>query len=404
VSTKNKNSVKSKQSPTWFSDTKESFMEVIKNNGTLFTVFAVTLILISGVSIIDSPSNWWVSAVSIAVFFATIFLFINARVILKTVISVVMTILLAAYAFNVGSNIDLSGPGGIVWMLSALFLFFATLAISYILPSGKSRWGSITLAQLIFFSLTFALSIGFNHVQIATAVSLVVSIAVFVYSYRFTRASRESKKHFPENQLTEDFVKKIEYAAADAGFEVIDRREDETNTGSVIVWGETKAKASRKSNKTEPEKRAYMLYPVMMHSSFTPIGRKMKKLGYRDKNINPWLINIAFKEIPSWQSRGAEIIPILIDLRNGNGHEAKTIGVQLPDTKRVMPFGVFPGKIFTDKDVSTAKLSKALLSIDEEYSEYSGALQLKHEKALERMSLKEEVDVKEISKDEEKED
>lgn len=52
----------------------ESLIDTVKRNGTLFTGIAAVLILLSGVTLINNPSQWWIAAVAVLGFGGVIFL------------------------------------------------------------------------------------------------------------------------------------------------------------------------------------------------------------------------------------------------------------------------------------------------------------------------------------------
>lgn len=345
----------------------ESMLDTLKQNGGLLTVFAVALIFVSGITIIDSPSNWWVAALAVAVFFVTIFLFMNARVFLKVIAAAVVTLMLSSFAFKIGSFADPQGTGGLVWMCATLFLFFGCMAFSYMVSSGKSRWGTLMAVQILAFLATYSFSIGFVSVGLGTISGLIVGFASFVFLYKFSSASRFNKKGMPRNLLTEELSDSIAIAANETDMESVVLAGKKESTGSMLVWND----------------KAYILHPVLIETAFTAIGRKARRLGYRGKNINPWLINLAFTEAPVWKSRGANMMTVLVDLENKNGNEPKVIGVSLPDTKRKLPIGVLPGRMLKAKNPEV--LERAFEMLEDEFAEFVKPLNDKQKRALGRI-------------------
>lgn len=350
----------------------DSLIDTLKQNGGLLTIFAVALIFVSGVTIIENPSNWWVSAVSVAVFFVTVFLFMNARVFVKAIAASVVTLMLSSFAFKIGSFADPQGTGGLVWMCATLFLFFACLPFSYLVSSGKSRWGTMVVVQILAFLATYSFSIGFINVNLGVIAGLVIGFAAFALLFKFSSSSRFSKKGMPRNLLTDEFSDSIAIAATETGMESVTLIGKKDNTGSMLVWND----------------RAFLLHPVLIETAFTAIGRKARRLGYRGKNVNPWLINLAFKESPVWKSRGADIMTVLVDLENKNGNEPKVIGVSLPDTNRQLPIGVIPGRMFKAKNPEV--LERAFEMLEDEFAEYVKPLTEKQKRALGRIGRVEE--------------
>jgi hypothetical protein len=347
----------------------ESFLDTLRQNGGMLTIFAVALICISGITLVENPANWWISVASISAFFVVVFLYMNARVFIKIGVASIATILLSSFAFKVGSYADPNGTGGLVWMCAVLFLFFGCLAYSYLVSSGRSRWGSLIGTQIIAFGVTYITAVAFENVLLGTVIGLVLGFISFFIVYKLTGASRFSKSGMPVNSLTEDFITSAIIGATENAMDsfIIEGRKEET--GSIVVWRE----------------KAYLLHPVLMDKAFSAVGRKADKLGYNRKSVNPWLINVSFQETPVWKSRGASIMTVLVDLKNANGNAPRVIGVALPDTNRKLPVGVLPGKIFTSKDPE--KLQKAFEMLEDEFSDFSKPITEKQKAALSRFGV-----------------
>lgn len=347
----------------------ESFLDTLRQNGGMFTIFAVALICISGITIVENPANWWISAASVSAFFVLVFLYMNARVFIKIGIASITTILLSSFAFKVGSYADPNGTGGLVWMCAVLFLFFGCLAYSYLVSSGRSRWGTLIGTQFIAFSTTYITSVAFENVLLGTAIGLALGFISFFAIYKLSGSSRFSKSGMPVNKLTEDFINSAIIAADENAMDSFVITGYKPETGSIVVWRE----------------KAFLLHPVVMDKAFSAVGRKADKLGYNQKSVNPWLINVSFQETPVWKSRGANIMTVLVDLKNANGREPRVIGVALPDTKRKLPVGVLPGKIFTSKDPE--KLQKAFEMLEDDFGDFAKPITEKQKAALSRFGV-----------------
>lgn len=347
----------------------ESFVDTLKQNGGMFTIFAVILICISGITLVENPSNWWVTVASLFAFFVTIFLYMNARVFIKVGIASVATILFSSFAFKIGSYADPNGTGGLVWMCAVLFLFFVCLAFSYLVSSGRSRWGSLIGTQIVAFGATYLTSVTLENVLLGTLAGLIIGLSHFFVIFKLSGASRFSKSGMPTNSLTEEFIASVSIAANENAMDsfVIAGRKPET--GSVVIWRE----------------KAYLLHPVVMDRAFTAVGRKADKLGYNRKNVNPWLINVSFQETPVWKSRGANIMTVLVDLKNANGNAPRVIGVSLPDTKRKLPVGILPGKMLQSNNPD--KLRKAFELLEDEFGDFTKSITEKQNAALSRFGV-----------------
>lgn len=345
----------------------ESIVDTFKQNGGLFTICAVVLICVSGISIVEDPQNWWVSAVAVLVFSVIVFLFMNAIVFLKVILASFITMVFSSFGFSIGSSLDPRGTGGIVWMCVSLSLFFVCLAFSYLVSSGKSRWGGILLSQTIAFCSIYIISMGLIDVNIGVISGFIIGFSVFAIHYKLRKASRYSKKAMPENRLTEDLIEAIEAGATEAMMNSVAILGKKENTGNVLVWAD----------------RAYLLHPVFLQSAFTAIGRRNSSLGYQKKNINPWLINISFSETPAWKTRNADVMLVLVDLENRNGSEPKVIDVSLPDTKKTLPVGIIPGRVL--KSNNKDSLRKAFEQLEDEFNLYVKPLNDKQLRAISRI-------------------
>lgn len=348
-----------KHLPEFVNNVKETF----KNNGTLLTIAAVALIIVSGVSIVDNRENWWVVALSTAGFFFVVFLFMNARTVIKAVLVSIFTLFLATSAFQIGLAIDRFGLSSLMWFSQILFVFFSLLSFSYLVNSPRSRWGLLGLTQLVVFILTYILlSLNLSS-STAILTSAIAGIIFFIFFYKNYRTH---KKHMPNNVLNENtaenFVKSFKKLGWNATALV-----DGENEGGILLWKDY----------------AYYLYPVMMSSPFTNRGRKISRLAYEGYNVTPWLLKTAFTKLPLWKSRGADITLVLLDMKNTNGKEPRIIGTDLPDTKKKLPVGVIPA---SDKNAG-----KIIKNIDKTLKPFKTELSDKQREALSRIGVTESV-------------
>lgn len=354
------------------SDFLESLIETFKSNGTLFTGLAVALIILTGLTLVNTPEYWWIIAIAVLVFGAIIFLFMNARVVIKISLSIVIVVLLSAEAFRFGSLFDQHSSGGLLWMCGVWFGFFALMAYSYLSNSGASRWGALMFSTVFGYATTFVISLSeLIPMNLAIILGIIVQSLIFVLIYKGSRKTRYAKDRMPINEYTERIEEKVLKAADESGWNITPIKNKKTGNSGFLIWDE----------------RAYYLHPIDMDSPFTNIGRKTLSLGYHKKTINPWLLNLVFKEAPLWKSRGANINVALLDINNKNG-EPKIIGASIPDSKKKLPVGVFPASPL--KNESTKKIIKVLDKIDLEMSPFTKNLTEKQKKALSRINKSDE--------------
>lgn len=356
----------------------ENLRDTLASNGTLFTLFAIALIVISGVTLVDNPSNWWVSVASVLAFALVVFLFTNARVVIKVVLVTALNVFLASYAFQFGSIMDPQGVGGLVWMAATMFTFFALISLSYLVPSGTSRWGAIGLATVLGFCTTYACSTVAVPVALAALLGALVAGTTFLLRYRLNRRTMVQFGKMPPNVLTGMVAEGLAEGAHMAGWEST-ILQGEGETGSVLIWRD----------------RAYLFHPVRMDSPLGVLGFRGEKLGYQGKNINPWLIHLALREAPLWRARGAQVSVVLLDLTGlatGVSQPMKVIGASLPDTQKRLPIGLV--RAVGLKGRSSASLAEAaedLISmVDDEMAPFVGTVTDRQYLALSRIGVTEE--------------
>jgi len=339
--------------------------ETLKENGRLLTVFAVAAIVIGGLTLVQSPENWWIALLAVTGFFFALFLFLNARVVVKSILSLVVTITLSAFAFNIAIVEEPFGSASILWFFGHFVVFFFGLSVSYFLPSGQSRWTTMGLSVFIYFAITWFLASITQTLFLPAILSTVIAGSVFVLMYLFGSKSRFSSKKMPQNGNTEALSSNIQKAAQ---FSDLNSHYFKSDDPSYLVWNE----------------RAYVLYPVILDQAFGVIGKRNKaQLSYKGKAINSWLRFLSFTKNPYFKSRGAETMLILVDIKNANGNEFKTIGVSSPDSKAVIPVGVMPGRLLLANEDKALK--KALARLDVTYQEYVTDLTEKQKVALSKL-------------------
>lgn len=362
----NEEAVNKKERPEFF----ESMIDTVKQNGGLLTGIAVAFIVVTGMALINNPGLWWIPALAVIAFGLIIFLFMNARVIIKVAFVSFFILLISSEAFKFGSSLDPYGSSGIVWMSSILFTSFALIAYSYIASSGKSRWGSLGFSIAIGYATTFILAVSETlNINISIIVGSVLSVALFVLTYKFSRKTRVSKKKVPLNFLSDADEAALVKGAEEAGMQAtVIRDKKDKSLGGVLVWKE----------------KAYLLYPIKMQQPFLEIGKKYVRLSYLNKSINPWLLKLAYNEVPTWRARGANINVVLLDINNKNGYDPKVIGVSIPDSKRKVPVGIFPAKQLLGDD---PKRTQSLIDkIDSTMAPYSADLSEKQSIAISRIN------------------
>lgn len=308
------------------SDFYTSLQEVVYTNSNLLVAFTTVLILVSGISVIDNLSRWWVPVLSLIALMTTVFMFMNFRVVIKGTVAVVMTAMLSSFAFTGGSLADPYGLGGVIWMGLVWALLFACLAWSYARQSGRSRWAVVMVTQMTSFLVSYSLVLSSVSVAISSVIGAVVGLLMFVIVYSVMGRNHFRAKNVPSNSMDDKLATTLVYSADFIGWNsaLMPEKDDK---GSVLVWNED---------------HAYMIHPVLMSSPFGTIGRKSQRLSYNRKSITPWLNHLVYNKVPVWRSRGADITVILLDLNRRNGDKIRVISQPVPDSKKVIPVVIAP--------------------------------------------------------------
>lgn len=346
----------------------EAAREAVIENGKLLTIFACAAIVIGGITLIEAPENWWIALLAVTGFFFALFLFINARVVVKSIITIVATLVLSAFAFNIAVTFELLGTAAFIWFFGHYVTLFFCLSLSYFLPSGQSRWTSLTMTVGLYFASVWLATSLMGNLLLTSVVGILVSVGFFVLIYLFGGKSRFSEKAMPQGLLNLELTDHVRRAAEHAGLEFRDVSTKEENV--YLVWGD----------------RAYVLYPVKIEQAFGITGKKKKmQLSYKGKPINSWLRFTSFTKNPYLKARGADTMLVLLDMQNGNGNDFKTIGVSMPDSKAVTPVGVMPARQLLAREDKALK--KGLVRLDPNYESFVRDLTEKQKAALAKIGV-----------------
>lgn len=344
------------------SDFYTSLQEVVYTNSNLLVAFTAVLILVSGISVIDNPSRWWVPVLSLIALMTTVFMFMNFRVVIKGAVAIVMTAMLSSFAFTGGSLADPYGLGGVIWMGLVWALLFACLAWSYARQSGRSRWAVVMVTQMTSFLVSYSLVLSSVSVAISSTIGAVVGLVMFIIVYSVMGRNHFRAKNVPSNFMDDKLAVTLVDSADFIGWNsaLIPEKDGK---GSVLVWNEDSA---------------YMIHPVLMSSPFGTIGRKSQRLSYNRKSITPWLNHLVYNKVPVWRSRGADITVVLLDLNRRNGDKIRVISQPVPDSKKVIPVVVAP----VSRVRKPSKIAAILQDVDKMLAESKRILSYSQLKAL----------------------
>ncbi len=327
-------------------------LEAIKEHGTAFTIAAVGLVLILGITLVQDPSRWWIGLLGALGFAAFILIAANGLVVLKALGSIFVLLFSIAGATAVGSMVTTVPLFALTWPVYQLSAYLLGLALSYAFYSGRGRWTYLGLMAVGQFLLTSLLLVINTEPHLAAIVGALASLGGFAAAYLLNGRTRVSKR-MPPSSFDRSFLESVARGAEKLGLElriIPPRRGVDSH---LLIYGDT----------------ALLLYPIELEQAFGVVGRRGTRLGYRGKDINPWLLKLAYSTSPSWKARGASPALVLVDTKRKNGGEGKLIGVSLPDSKRKAVVGVQPAPASRqDRDSYGEKLLLNSLALVEDYA------------------------------------
>lgn len=301
-------------------------IEKIKEQGTLLTVSLVVLIITGGVLVIDRPDNWLNTIVFVLALLGLLAVFVNARVVIKSGITVLVAIFGAVFGFENGMSINPTGNLGAVWGVAFLALFFLLLTISYYVPSVYSRWTLIGISMIVSWAFIYISTAAFLN-SWGVLVGTIVGTLFFLLFYLFL--PMRSLKLMPENVLPKKHLTKLKKKLERNGYDYIEFKERKSG-GYLLVW------------KANTPHTAYVLYPIIVDQPFGNIGKKKRlRLSYKGKSINYWLLRVVSKIVDN-RYIGSGPLTVLWDF-DGSVTKPRVIGVEAPDYTAPIAVGLISG-------------------------------------------------------------
>lgn len=328
-------------------------LEAIKEHGTAFTIAAVGLVLIFGITLVQDPSKWWIGLLGAVGFAGFILIAANGFVVLKALGSVFVLLLSIAGATAVGSMVSTVPLFALTWPVYQLSAYLLGLALSYAFYSGRGRWTYLGFMAIGQFALTALLLVINTEPHLSAIVGALGSLGGFAAAYLLNGRTRVSKK-MPPSSFDRNFLEAVARGAEklDLQLRIVPPRRGVDS--HLLVYG---------------DERAILLYPIELEQGFGVVGRRGTRLGYRGKDINPWLLKLAYSTSPSWKARGASPALVLVDTKRKNGGEGRLIGVSLPDSKRKAVVAVQPAPASRqDRDSYGEKLLLSSLALVKDYA------------------------------------
>lgn len=347
---------------TWLGSVWDYLKASIARNAGVLTALTVAGILFTGFTVLTNPEVYYVPLLVFAVAALGIILS-GAKTLIKVILAIVLTCIYASLSLNIGTMISPTDASALVWFMSYFISLCLTLFTSYQYVTANSRWGSMIGAQTVGFIASYVAALAFLSNWVAAVVVLVFVVLTFVLLYHLTRQARVNRSKMPTNVFTEEMFDVLQKDAKAHGYEVRGVLSDD-DTGYAHVFNT----------------HLFNLYPVYMDSPLRGILNRRKRyagMGYKGTNVNPWLVNNTFALNPTWTSKGATGMLVLLDFENANGESPKVLECTLPDTHATVMVGIVPARSLVD-DKSPSRIFDAL----EGYKRYIAELSEKQKQAL----------------------
>lgn len=363
--------------PQFLSQAKDSMVGVVSRHSNFFVAISSGLILITGMAIANGKADWWVSSLAILGFFLAVFVFMNARVMVKATIATVVTVFMANFALQAGAMLSPYSAAGLLWLSAHLTLFFFVLMFSYFSIGYRSRWTAVIYSQ-VFTLFAGVILIGFTPPILGVGLSALLGFGLFTLYYKGLGKRAYSAAHMPNNYVDERLDAAVEKHIASGEWnarKLTTRTKVRDNEISdYLVWNDD---------------YAFLVHPVKLENklAISP-GLRSSKLVHKGRSINPWLLYLVNKRIPLWKSKNAPIFLVLLDVDNTNGTAPEAIGVSIPDSKKKIPVGIYPGKKFAANN--TKKPTGLFDDLVKKYAQYSEPLTEKQKKAMSEIGVTDE--------------
>lgn len=342
--------------PTWASDFRDRVSEMLSRNSTILTGFLAAYIVFTGYTLIEMPGSWYVPLIALSVALVLFLIFVEARGFFKQVGAALVTLIASSISFLMATIADPYTSGPLLWFASYWILFFGAAAVSYAIIRGRSRWGSIMFAEFAAFIAGYIGLFASLSIYIAAISSALTGILIFSLTYYLSGRSRFSSRRMPLNVTTEDVTDNVIDAADESNWYARSYVNSKNGEAHYLVWDE----------------RAYLLVPVSMKDPFSLVGNRFSSgLGYKGRPINPWLVDLIYNKTPFWMSRSAPVMVILLDLRNGNGRNTRTIAASIPDSRHRVPVGIMPARDLLE---GRAKSKHLMERVDREFAKHTRVL------------------------------
>lgn len=325
------------------SDLGHYFVAAGSRNAGVLTIIAVVAILISGLTAAVG-GMWYVPLLIglVAIFCITVFN--GAPVVAKVVVAFVLLCFASGISYQLGLFINPSDLTSMYWFLSYWIFALFCIGISYISVRANSRWGALIGSTCVAWFVSYMVGFAFLSSTAGALSVFVMGTLVFFLMYMFSRNALINEKKLPSNIMTDSMVENL-LEQADQNEWDIRAISGKNDTGHFLAWKD----------------RGYVLLPVYMEQAFTSVVTRRGKYngyGYKGTPIGPWLSQKSFSLSPVWKSRGADMMLVLLDIKN-NIDKPMVINVSLPDSHNLIPVGVIPaGSLLGQKGTVIDKLDK----------------------------------------------
>lgn len=311
-------------------------------NYKLLTGATVAAIVLAGSFYTRNPALWWVPFLWLLIGTLILAVFQAARALVKGIISTCVVAVASTMAISTGSMFDPYSGNNLTWGFALWAAWAVCLTVSFLKVSSVSRWGALTWATVGAYIGSAAAAAVSLSLVVATVTGAALLVVLFAGLY-WVAPRVKYRVVAPPRVWREDVSDAVTNGAMLTGYSCVlaphrsvwrklTRRP--VKTGGYLVWAD----------------KAYFLVPVFLQQELQTLTQHRRftrttggqYLAYKGEPAGAWLLGLGLNTVPVFTTGGADVRVVLVDVNNANGHEAKLVGVPLPDSNRVVYLGVAP--------------------------------------------------------------
>lgn len=367
-----KKEMKKGRAKEWYATLEEYLIETTSRNWVLLSTISAVFVVLTGAVLLTNPSQVWKPITLLIVALGAYYSFYNAPGILKGLLSFILLVAISSMTTSAAILYDPYSNNHLLVMVAFYFSFFMWLFVTYLKPRPKSRWGSLNAGLL---TAGFASYVaGFTTLSgVVAAITAVVTFSlIFALNYFLSAQGRLNRDSMPINVIDEQSWNGLKEEAEYRNFTL--SRNSKKGSERILAFN---------------NRRAFMLIPVYMDQPFKMdiFSKKRNGMTYNGKRIAPYLVDIIYNARPKGKTKGADILPVLLDLKDANGGIPRVIKVALPNTKKFGIVAIVPAKYLRESKTSNG-IPNVLYYLEEELGEHVDKLDVSQKEALAKISSK----------------